>query len=447
MTRWTLLRRNKWVAGVVLALGAGAMTGCIKPLYVSPDAEHLASSVALPPDLDTNPTIMDPPDVSGVKTPATVLDSNREPRYMTLQEAIAIGLERGTVGTQFVGNLTALGTGASAGNRYQEDVATSIRPGGGSADDAIRAFALDPAIQATEVDGALAKFDARFTTSMTWRKQDQAVANIFNNFNNGDFAAYSSGLIKPLPTGGTASITFDLNYSKLGAVPAGFAVINPSYTPSMTFAFEQPLLRDSGIDVNQLLGQHPGSTQNPFRATGGRVEGILVSRLRTDQSRHQFEREVNILLLNVEATYWQLYAAYYSKYAAEQALRQGYVTWEQLQDLQNAGLQTKQGVAQARAQFEEFRAAYLTAVQQVIDTERQLRGLLGLPYEDGQRIVPADEPTLAPFKPDFGSSLAETLTSRPELQIARQEVKIQQLNWCWPTTTSGRTCGCSPTST
>ena len=73
-------------------------------------------------------------------------------------------------------------------------------------------------------------------------EQDQAVANIFNNFNNGDFAAYSSGLIKPLPTGGTASITFDVNYSKLGAVPQGFAVINPSYTPSVTFAFEQPLL-------------------------------------------------------------------------------------------------------------------------------------------------------------------------------------------------------------
>jgi hypothetical protein len=85
-------------------------------------------------------------------------------------------------------------------------------------------------------------------------------------------------------------------------------------------------------------------------------------------------------------------------------------------------------VAQARAQFEEFRAAYLVALQQVIEGERQLRGLLGLPLEDGTRIVPADEPTLAPYKPDWNSSLAETLNNRPELQVARQEVKIQQLN-------------------
>ena len=428
MTRWTLLRWNRWVAGVVLALGVGATTGCLKPLYVSPDADTLAVSVALPPNLDTDPTIMAPPDVAGAKAPPTVLDSSREPRHMTLQEAIAIGLERGNIGSQFAGSLANLGTGGQRGNLFQDDLATSIRPGGGSADDAIRAFALDPAIIATDIEGALAKFDARLTSSMTWRKQDQAVANIFNNFNNGDFAAYSAGLIKPLPTGGTASITTDVNYSKLGAVPAGFAVINPSYTPSVTFALEQPLLRDSGIDINQLLAQHPGSTQTPFRATGGRAEGILVTRLRADQAKHQFEREVNLLLLNVESTYWQLYAAYYAKYAAEQALRQGYVTWEQLQDLQNAGLQTKQGVAQARAQFEEFRSAYLTALQQVIESERQLRGLLGLPFEDGTRIVPADEPTLAPYKPDFGGSLAETLNNRPELQVARQEVKIQQLN-------------------
>src|SRR4029077_20372118 len=113
-------------------------------------------------------------------------------------------------------------------------------------------------------------------------------------------AAFSAGLFKPLPTGGVVNITYETNYTKLGAVPAGFAVINPSYTPSITIGFEQPLLRDYGIDINQLLPQHPGSTQIPgYRPTGGRAEGILITRLRAEQAKAEFEVECNFLIFNV----------------------------------------------------------------------------------------------------------------------------------------------------
>jgi outer membrane protein TolC len=183
------------------------------------------------------------------------------------------------------------------------------------------------------------------------------------------------------------------------------------------------------VDINQLLPQHPGSTQlQNYRPSGGRPEGILVTRLRADQAKAEFEADVNTLVFNVELAYWVLYGRYYFKYAAEQALRQAYVTWEQLRQLQDAGLQTKQGVAQARAQFEEFRLQYLSALQSVLENERRLRSLLGLPMEDGQRIVPADTPILAPYRPDWSGSLVEALGNRPELRMARQELTVQQLN-------------------
>jgi outer membrane protein TolC len=433
MTREFRRRWQRWVAAVVLSAGAAGLSGCTKPLYMTPETQYLATSVGLPNDLATNPNITATPDVSDHKPPPTVLDANREPRYMTLQEAMAIALERGTRGqaSAFLFQNFNLGTsGLQSGfNASFNDDLVQFAGRGIQGDDSIRAFALDPAIVAADVEGALAKFDARFTASMTWQKRDQAVANIFNNFNNGDFAAFSAGLVKPLPTGGTAGITVENNYSRLGAVPGGFAVINPSYTPSITFRVEQPLMRDYGVDINQLLPQHPGSTQFPgFRPTGGRAEGILISRIRSDQARAEFERECNFLVFNVELAYWGLYGRYYTKYASEQALRQAYVTWEQLRQLQAAGLQTKQGVAQARAQFEDFRLQYLVALQNVLEGERRLRGILGLPLEDGTRIVPADTPVLAPYKPDWNSSLVEALNNRPELRMARQELKVQQLN-------------------
>ena len=37
----------------------------------------------------------------------------------------------------------------------------------------------------------------------------------------------------------------------------------------------------------------------------------------------------------------------------------------------------------------------------MLEAERQLRGLLGLPIEDGTRLVPSDTPTLAPYQPDW----------------------------------------------
>ena len=429
VSRW-----RKWMGTAALVAGAAGLGGCTRPLYMTPETQHLVSSVGIPPDLATSPAVAGIPDVSGHSAPPTVLDANREPRFMTLQEAMAIALERGNRGnaSSFLfqnfnlsgGNSLAGGFSAS----FNDDL-VRFAGRGVQGDDSIRAFALDPAIVAADIEGALAKFDARLSTSMSWQKRDQAVANIFNNFNNGDFAAFSAGLIKPLPTGGVANITFETNYSRLGAVPQGFAVINPSYTPSLTVGIEQPLLRDYGVDINQLLPQHPGSIRlQNYRPSGGRAEGILVTRLRADQAKAEFEADLNALIFNVELAYWVLYGRYYSKYAAEQALRQAYVTWEQLQQLQAAGLQTKQGVAQARAQFEEFRLQYLVALQNVLEGERRLRGILGLPLEDGQRIVPADTPILAPYKPDWQASLGEALTSRPELRMARQELKIQQLN-------------------
>ncbi|HEX3147158.1 MAG TPA: TolC family protein [Gemmataceae bacterium] len=426
MTRW-----RKWMGTAALVAGAAGLSGCTRPLYMTPETQYLASTVALPGNLENDPNATAIPSTADHKAPPTIHDSNREPRYMSLQEALAIALEQGTRGNdsafllqgQQFGNL-------SLATAYNDDLARYAgRQTSGT--DAIRAFALDPAIRSAELEQALAMFDARFTGSLAWQKKDQAVANIFNNFNNGDFAAFSAGIVKPLATGGVANITFETNYTKLSNVPSGFSVINPSYTPTLTVGFEQPLLRDYGVDINQLLPQHPGSTQvQTYRPTGGGVagEGILISRLRVDQEKLEFERNVNAIVFNVELSYWSLYGRYYAKYAAEQALRQGYVTWEQLQQLQAAGLQTKQGVAQARAQFERFRLQYLAAIQNVLDGERRFRGILGMPLEDGKRIVPSDTPILAPYKPDYSASLVEAMTNRPEVRASRQQLKIQQLN-------------------
>src|SRR5262249_25779740 len=156
----------------------------------------------------------------------------------------------------------------------------------------------DPAIAGADIDASLSKFDVRWDTSMTWSVTDQPTGNnVLQSFQNGDHATFQSSLLKPLPTGGVAGITFKTDYTNLTAPPAG--IVNPAYRPNLQFQFEQPLLQGYGIEINQLRSTHPGSVLTPF-PTGGRVEGILITRIRFDQQRAEFEYFVDTMVANVE---------------------------------------------------------------------------------------------------------------------------------------------------
>jgi hypothetical protein len=152
--------------------------------------------------------------------------------------------------------------------------------------------------------------------------------------------------------------------------------------------------------------------------------GVLISRA-SHLPRAEWDRNVNQVLLNVETAYWNLYGGYWQLWSREAGLRLAYETWKIVEEQYHSGRASSADVAQARGQYELFRAQRLQALDQVLDCERQLRGILHVHASDGTRLVPADAPTLALEQPDWKTSLKEALANRPELQMARQEVK-----WC-----------------
>src|SRR5262249_50363056 len=160
-------------------------------------------------------------------------------------------------------------------------------------------------------------------------------------------ANFSTGIIKPLPSGGTAGITFSNAY-QLTNLPSR---INPSYQPALQFSFEQPLLQGFGVEINQLRPALPGSILNPGAfALQTTPEGILGTRIRYDNSRIEFERLVHQMVVNVEVAYWNLYGSYWNLYAQEAALRQAYTAWRILRTRFEAGKANTAEVAQARGQ-------------------------------------------------------------------------------------------------
>ena len=168
------------------------------------------------------------------------------------------------------------------------------------------------------------------------------------------------------------------------------------------------------MEINQIASTHPFNEGDQLpqvfrgvRSAGGvGTEGILITRIRLDQAKADFEVRVNFMLVNVEAAYWNLYAAYYNLYAQEEGLRQAFEGYRFTLIRVEAGTDPPQRLDQIQAQFERFRRQVYEARGQVLESERQLRGLLGLRSDDG-----------APTRPH---RRAEPRAVRPGLPGSRQ---------------------------
>ena len=361
---------------------------------------------------------------------------------MPLAEAIAIALEKGTVGNTLLAfslnsNLSFGVSGGSASVGYdplndQSVIFTGQGISSGT-DNPIRVLRLDPATVGAGIELALSRFDAVWSSTMAWNNTDQPVATpaqIAQTFGTvpaiveQDVTA-QTGIYKPLPTGGIAGITFSTpyTYTNITAVP-----VNPSYRPDLQFNFEQPLLRGFGTEINQLTSAFPNSILHPgIFNNQPSPEGILITRVRFDEQRTEFERNLNYMVMNVEIAYWNLYNAYWSMYSAEQAVRQAYEAWKISLAAYQAGRIAIGDLAQARGTYEQFRGNRLITMTTVLDAERSLRGMMGLPTQDGCRIIPSDAPTLAPYQPDWDTSWQECMANLPEINMARQEIKARQM--------------------
>ncbi len=408
------------------------LAGCSNTCFVREcDYEEFHRRLNIPAELETHPeNVIAQVDASGPE-PTTVLDPERPPRFITLQEAIAIALEQGTIGsTNTRAALTAVTGGVNSPVGVSNDDLVGFTGNGVVGSDSIRVLSLNPALVAAGIQGQLARFDTQFTTSMSWTTTDEPVQGL-SSLSNGQAGALNATLAKPLPTGGVAGITFTENYRILAKPPGGtFAVLSPSYTSQVALQFEQPLLRGYGVDINQILATFPNSFL--FQNVNGRrtagTEGILITRLRFNQSRAEFERQINFQLLNVESAYWFLYGSYVNLYSKDQLLRLNYAAWKIGKAKVDEGKIAQDEYALTRAKYEDSRAKRLAALGQILEVERVLRQLLGMPAEDGKRLVPADAPTLAPYRPDWQAALEEALTQRPELVLAREDLKIKQFN-------------------
>jgi outer membrane protein TolC len=422
MMRWRMLMLG-------LALGCSLTTGCRQQLFLAEEDFNKAMTGALPANFEHHPLdAIAPP--SGVSpTPADVNRPDRPPRYMTLQEAIAIALENGNTSSRQPGF-----------GKVDDTLAAGVVDRLQNQSENIRVLSLFPAISQAAIENQLARYDAQWVTSMNWTTTD-ALQQGLQSFNNGSAAAFATSFLKAMPWGGTANISFLTDYRLLTNPPTGlFGVLNPQYTSRLVFGIDAPLWRDYGTEINQLLARHPAagafspvpgqhagafaSHQNNLVPFGAAPEGILIARVRHEQQKAEFERHLNAMILNVEAAYWQLYQAYGQLYSFEEVFRISHRAWMINKAKYDVGTKGPVDYFPVEGQYHEFRGERLGSLANVIEAERNLRGLMNLPVEDGTRIVPVTPPTLAAFQPNYDAAVRDAMIYRPELALARENLRV-----------------------
>ena len=206
-----------------------------------------------------------------------------------------------------------------------------------------------PAQAAANIEQSLSRFDPKWITSFTETSTNELTQGTAMSPTASRRRCQTS-IMKAFSSGGIIEqhLRNRLPHASY-AVPRYAPFPNPLYTTRLTFGYEQPLWRDFGTEINQLLNRvapfygtsFPLFAQTAFGnqlnvlnqgsslAGGGTVftEGILIARIRYDSQRADFERNVNNMVLQVEAAYWKLYQAYGNLYSYEELLRLVHKGW------------------------------------------------------------------------------------------------------------------------
>src|SRR5947209_12132488 len=93
-----------WKAVVMgLALALVTAVGCKQQCFLTePDYNEFHQALGLPPNLANDPGVGVSPLIHPVGEPVTIDRPDREPWHLTLNEAIAVALEQGTVGIESI---------------------------------------------------------------------------------------------------------------------------------------------------------------------------------------------------------------------------------------------------------------------------------------------------------------------------------------------------------
>jgi len=219
---------------------------------------------------------------------------------------------------------------------------------------------------------------------------------------------YSGSINELTPLGGTFTISMSSNRSDTNARAT---TINPSYSTTLSFRYNQPLLRSFGPKVTNRT--------------------ITIARNNLDSSEVTFVNTVQSTIYSVIQSYWNLVYSVENLKVQRLGLELSKELLAKNQRSVEIGTMAPLDVLTAQADVASREAGILAAEASVKANEDSLKVLINLSSEEekGLRdIVTLDSPTFVEERIELEQALATAMQKRPDLQISRLNMKNTDVN-------------------
>lgn len=263
----------------------------------------------------------------------------------------------------------------------------------------VKVAGYTPAIDATRVTEAEARFDPTFFTNLQVQRTDRQ-AILFSSNGNGMSITSQTGIKQLLQSGGQIQVQQQFVSNE----PANSTGISSFWENELSVQLTQPLLRDFGNDINRAR--------------------ITINRNNQRVSLLDFRKQLEQTISDVESAYWDLYAAEREVKINEQLLSNTVsmadVLYRRLgQDV------TRVQMSQANASIETRRTTLIRAKARVRDISDQIKRFMNDPeitVSSAALILPANLPSETPIRFERQDQIDTALENRFEL--GQQQLRI-----------------------
>jgi outer membrane protein TolC len=419
-----------------LLIASTLITGCApqQPFYCREDGD-LSHYLDVATDIDY-PDVEEPQlcEVQNTLPPLTLKNmENYEVWDLPLQEVVRITLCNSQVMRQL--GVRVASTAPETISRTVVSPVAVTTTYDAALTETVTGLSVGSPFQGSGPEAALSEFDAQLDANVFWERTrtpqnrpdaDPVIGQIFPSILAQELGRGSIGLSKTAATG--TEFAFRNNTTYEGSnIPVTSRPLISAWTTNLEAQFIHPLLQGSGAQYNRIAG--PMSFDQYAAGLGNPIDGVMIARIRTDQTLADFEGGVRNLMRDVEDAYWELYFTYRDLEARKMGRDSALETWKKTHALYLTGTRggSADREAQARSQYFLFRGQVESALTELFRAENRLRYIMGLSMSDGRLIRPSDEPTTARVAFDWSSIHVEALTRRVEVRRQKWEIKRREL--------------------
>ncbi len=279
----------------------------------------------------------------------------------------------------------------------------------------VRVAGYEPAVDATRVVEAEARFDPEWFTQLNFEDQrilspSSGLFSTASPFDPQIFRTWTfrNGIRQNLMSGGQVETSYGIQ--RINRDPASGRIRGSSTNPyelnELILKVTQPLLRDFGTDVNRA--------RISIAANNQRISFL------------EFRKTLEENISEVDQNYWRIVQAEEVVRIQEDLLNRTLGTAKILVERMGAGIDASRlQTAQATASVEARRATLIAAKQRIRDLSDELKRRMNdsdLPVSSPLVVLPANGPVLERFRFDLGEQVATALESRFEL--GEQQIRI-----------------------